>query len=510
MAHAERCLSYTHAVLRPKTLVWILPLLPALAGCKRSLEKKSNQPSGGTSPVMRDVLCMEQPEGCVYCTSRDRGPAPFLEADQSRPFTCDPKDEDNCVEFCTSLAPECALPWSTKPHCILDSELAFQRAVFNRDTVDRPEVTVTGRLVDMNGRRIEGARVDVWVSRGAQQTALAEEVTAKDGTFRTRLRSGPWTYSLRFSKPGFASGLVERLPAEKIAPSAGNQPRVFRLEQESTIKGRVVDSSPAAVPVVDAEVAALRTSEDGIESGRVHTGDDGSFVLGGLEARRYFLRVTKFGWRPLVMKGVQAGTGSRVAVKLKRATVIRGMVRDKDDDPEPNATVAAVLSEIPGMPTTPIFWTSNNTGAFAQDRFAPGTYYLWARRGEMLAYPPEKIELSEGGEAEVVLSLKHKGSRVTGRVTLEAGARLSPNARALLISRSSPLAFPRPAVADLDDNDGRFTFVGILPGRYEISVKDGTKALAIVEGPRDVEIPIDADVTVPLQEVVVVRPRVPE
>jgi hypothetical protein len=264
------------------------------------------------------------------------------------------------------------------------------------------------------------------------------------------------------------------------------------------------------VPVTDAEVSALRTLEDSIESSSARSGDDGGFVLGGLETRRYFLRITKFGWRPLIVKAVQAGAGGRVAIKVTRATVIRGVVRDKDGDPESNATVAAVLSDVPGTPTTPIFWTTDSTGAFAQDRFAPGTYYLWARKGDMLAYPPEKIELPDGGDVDVTLSLQQKGSRVKGHVSPEAAFRLSPGTRALLVSRSSPLAFPRPAVANLDEASGRFEFAGILPGRYEISIREGAKTLAIVAGPREVEIPIDADVTVPLKESIVVRPRIAE
>ena len=516
LALAEQGLSYTRPrgdrLFRSRALTFALALLPlAVAGaCKRSPGAKSSQPSGNVAPTPREVLCIEQQEGCVYCTGRDFSAAPFLDADQSRPTICDPKNDDNCVEFCTTLAPECALPWSSKPRCLFGSELEFQRAAFNRDTSDRPEIPVSGRLVDESGRRIEGAHVDVWVSRGTQLTALAQEVSAKDGTFRIRLRSGPWNYSLRFSRPGLASEMVERLPAERLAPAVGGQPKVFRLGTEAVIKGRIVDSSPAAVPVADAEVSALRTAEDGIASSSARSGDDGSFILGGLEARRYFLRITKFGWRPIVMKAIQAGSGTRVAIKLMRATVIRGVVRDKSGDPEANATVAALLSDIPGMPTTPIFWTSDSTGAFAQDRFAPGTYYLWARKGDMLAYPPEKIELTDGDDVEVELSLKQKGSRVTGQVLPEAGFHISTDARALLISRSSPLVFPRPAVADLDDNDGKFTFAGILPGRYEISIRDGARTLAIVSGPREVEIPIDADVTVPLKESITVRPRILE
>ena len=189
-------------MLRPTapTLALTLLLLTVLCDCKRSPGAKSSQPSGGAAPVLREALCLEQPDGCIYCTGRDSVAAPFLEANQSRPTVCDPKDEDNCIEFCTALAPECALPWSPRPRCIFDSELEFQRAAFNRDTSDRPEIAVTGRLVDDSGHRIEGAHIDVWVARGAQQTALAQEMSAKDGTFRIRLRSGPWTYSLRFSE----------------------------------------------------------------------------------------------------------------------------------------------------------------------------------------------------------------------------------------------------------------------------------------------------------------------
>jgi hypothetical protein len=236
-------------------LVLPLLLLAVTNGCKRTDGMKTSQPTESAAPVPREVLCIEQTEGCVYCSSRDLAPAPFLDADQPRPTLCAPKDQDDCVEFCTTLAPECALPWSTKPRCVFNSELDFQRAVFNRDTSDRPEFQVPGRLVDENGRRIEGARVDVWVSRGTRQTALAQETSGKDGSFRLRLRNGPWSYSLRFSRPGLATEIIDRLPADKLAvPTAATQPRAFRMGPEAVIKGRIVDNSPAAVPVGDAEV----------------------------------------------------------------------------------------------------------------------------------------------------------------------------------------------------------------------------------------------------------------
>jgi hypothetical protein len=99
---------------------------------------------------------------------------------------------------------------------------------------------------------------------------------------------------------------------------------------------------------------------------------------------------------------------------------------------------------------------------------------------------------------------------VTGQVVAQPGHRILPGTRALLLSRSSPLAFPSPAVATLDGRSGDFEFSGILPGRYEISVRHGAQTLAIVAGPREIEVPIDADVTLRLKETITVRPRLGE
>jgi len=126
---------YAPAKLGPCVAVALLFALPA---CKRSVQVSSARPADVTAASPRGVLCVEQPDACLYCVGRE-GEAPFLEAFQSRPRVCDPKDAEECVEFCSALAPACALPWTPEPHCVLDSELAFHRALFNRDTADRPE-----------------------------------------------------------------------------------------------------------------------------------------------------------------------------------------------------------------------------------------------------------------------------------------------------------------------------------------------------------------------------------
>jgi hypothetical protein len=489
-------------------LATIFLLLPIQPGCKRPTGPTPLRSSATASLPPRDPLCVEQEQGCLYCSARGTEPQPLLfEHDQSRPVLCNPQEESDCVEFCTALAPECALPWSQGQRCLVENEASFHRAVFNRDTTDRPEGTLLGRLIDEGGRRIEGASVDVWVSRPNFPTVtLSQEQSGKDGSFKLHLRLGPWAYVLRIRKPGLATEIVQGPLLDKLLQATANgQPRTFRLGKEQVVKGRVIEAGPGTKGIGGVEVSAVRNPEEWIEVGHTITADDGTFTLGGLENRKYAIRATKFGWKPSNNKNLMVYP-SKITLRLVRATVIRGTVEDSEGDPEPYATVAALLSEAPGLPTTPIFWASDAKGAFAQDRFAPGVYYLWARKGDMLAYPPEKIELMEGGEADVTLSLSHKGSKVKGKILGAPGYPLSTNLRVLLSSRSSPLAFPRPCVAPIEVGTGLFALQGILPGRYEISVRDGTRSLAIVSGAREVEIPIDADNPVQLRDPILVRP----
>ena len=255
-------------------------------------------------------------------------------------------------------------------------------------------------------------------------------------------------------------------------------------------------------------VSAVRTPGDAIQVAEASSGDDGSYVLGGLESRRYLLNASKFGWRPLAVGSAVAAPAQRVLLKLVQGHVIRGAVVDASGEPEPSATVAAVLASAPALPNPPIVWTTDAVGRFAEDRFVAGTYYLWARRGDMLAYPPSRIELSDSHVVEVRMALSHRGSRVAGRVSLEgrghARARSASSSSAARPCRSRATRWPRWIA------QGAFLLTGVLPGRYRLGIKTGIRSMAIVKGPREVEVPIEPGSTVTLSEPVAVRPRVEE
>ena len=491
-------MGHENTIARDAALTAVV-LAAALAGggCRRASGLRAT-PNASSTPIdARDIRCVERPEGCVLCEGR--GPSsPLVDPDALPASLCDPKDPGSCVDFCTSLTPECATPWRAGPSCLSPSEVEFRRELFRRDTADRPEALVQGRVSDEAGHRVEGAKIRVWF----QGTAILDEATGKDGTFHLKLPAGPWSYSVRVSHAGLATEL-----AELRIDRGGALTRSFRLAAETALRGRVTDGAGNGVP--GATVLALRNADDPIDMAEAQTIEDGSFTLGGLDAKRYTLRATKFGWLPVTLKAPVTVPGPRVSFKLTRTGVIRGRVLDADGDGQAGATVVALPSGGLGAAGSPVIWTVDPNGEFAQDRFQPGTYYLWARHGEMLLFPPEKIEITpEDLEAEVELKLSHRGARVRGTVATRAGAPVDPEERAVLFGRS-PLALPRKATGELD-KAGKFVVSGLLPGRYELSVRVGARTLPIVSGPREVEVPIEPGVSVDLPETVVVRPQAEE
>jgi hypothetical protein len=465
------------------------------AACPRDRSRSTAPNASASSADMRDVRCVERPEGCVWCEGRG-STLPLVDPDAVPSSLCDPKDPGNCVDFCSRLAPECAVPWRGVPSCLLASEAEFRRELFRRDTADRPEAVVQGRITDEAGHRVEGAKISVWF----QGATIADEISAKDGSFHLRLRAGPFAYAVRVSRATLATEIND-LRIDK----AGTVVRNFRLAPENVIRGRVV--SAKGEPIRGATIHAVRNPDDPIASGEAQSGEDGAFTLGGLDAKRYFLRASKFGWLPDTLKWAVTAPATRVGFKLVRTGVIQGQVLDADGDGQPNATVVALLSGGVGAAGSPIIWTVDSSGKFAQDRFQAGTYYLWARHGEMLVYPPEKIEITDQElDADIDLKLSHKGARVRGQVVAtRAGAPIEPETRAVLFGRS-PLALPRKAVGEID-RDGKFVVGALLPGRYEVSVRVGSRILQITSGPREVEIPIEPGSTVDLAEAIAVRPQ---
>lgn len=478
-------------------------LLAPGAGCRRAA------PGGlhGGDAGARDeqAYCFREASGCMACVGAD--PAP--RDDVLRPLVCDPVAPKTCVEFCSDFTPRCALPWSrAERDCVFPSALSFRRALYQRDARARhAAVPLTGAVTDNTGAPIPDALVQLWFERDSIVTLLEDLHTGGQGGFRVVLWDGPWRYFLRFGHPGYATEVVGLPALERARPPAGAPtptpaPLAIHLPPAETLRGHVIDGATGAA-IAGATVQAMRGPEDPLDLAQAITDADGGFAFTALARGTYVLWATKFGWRPLLAPVAASAPGAGVRVALVAASVVNGIVLEADGLPAAGATVAASLSG-PSGGAPAIFWTAEADGTFAEDDFAPGTYYVWARRHDRYVFPPERVEVAAPGHpVSVRLVLGHRGARVSGRMTAtRPGTKLPPTIRVTLVSRS-PLAYPGPLVAR-PDAEGRFTFVGLLPGRYDLGARAGDRVLPVVSGPRDVEVPIEAGSAMSLSSAVVV------
>ena len=164
-------------------------------------------------------------------------------------------------------------------------------------------VAVQGRLVDPDGKPVEGQVCVAQVSGADTISLLAGECAPADEGGRFLLASlPPGRHQLRVAAPGFVESRFEiQLPPERESVHVGD----LELDAGLQIRGRVVDRS--ASPVAGATVTVLDSGYS------VHTGADGSFRLGALAPGAKTLWVKAAGF---VEQGHDAAPGARLEVVL--------------------------------------------------------------------------------------------------------------------------------------------------------------------------------------------------
>jgi hypothetical protein len=105
----------------------------------------------------------------------------------------------------------------------------------------------------------------------------------------------------------------------------------------------------------------VRSPDDLVDAGETQSLDDGSYVISGLDVKRYFLRASKFGWLPQMLKWGVTSPATRVMFKLVRTGVIEGRVLDAEGEGQANATVVALASGGLGN-GSPIIWAADTDG----------------------------------------------------------------------------------------------------------------------------------------------------
>ena len=163
---------------------------------------------------------------------------------------CDPKDPGECVDLCSRLTRSAPSP-GVRSDLPARLRAGVSSCIFRRDTADRPEVVVQGRITDEAGRRVEGAKIGV----SFQGTGILDEVSAKDGGYHLRLRAGPWTYAVPRQSPG-AGHRGDRAPDREGGQHGKEFPPCARVLHP----GRVV--SAKGEPIGGVTIHAVRGPDD--------------------------------------------------------------------------------------------------------------------------------------------------------------------------------------------------------------------------------------------------------
>lgn len=261
----------------------------------------------------------------------------------------------------------------------------------------RPASTVTGRVLDEDGRPVEGAQVLATGDNGSETS------TGRDGAFVLS---------------GFPSGEVELfvhsrgfMTAHQYVQAPGEV--AIALRRGALVTGSVMDSSGRPVPNAGVRATLDEGDTPGTSSDEALTDAAGGFAIDGLEPGAYWLQAT----RQYLVNGVDEETSARqrvlvpapgpVRLQLLPSEPLTGIVVDESGAPLPGVRISASgQGETAEEKELTAFGAveSADDGRFAFQHLRPGTYALRlsSERARWEGAPPK----AHPGEAPVRLVMR--------------------------------------------------------------------------------------------------------
>lgn len=292
-----------------------------------------------------------------------------------------------------------------------------------------PAASISGRVVDAQGKPIVGASVALEAPRagrgrfgggGPAFRAPRGETstrTGPEGTFRLDgLAAIPSGVPLTASHAGFA-------PAERpgVTLKAGQALTgvVLVLPAGLSVKGRVVDEASQAVAGAEIRVAPsegrgparfFRRAAGGATPPNAVTGADGSFTVAGLAAGAWDVTATHDGFSPKTASALPAPAkppGAWPPIVLSRGVAVTGEVKD-----DQGAPIAGAMVSLFGEGADPSPTATDASGAFRIDNLARGRALMLTASAPGFAFSSRSVT----PPAENVALVLGKSGTIRGRV----------------------------------------------------------------------------------------------
>ena len=345
---------------------------------------------------------------------------------------------------------------------------------------------VSGKVVDRDGRAVEGA--EVWVTAPVNRTdgwLLAR--TSAAGKFAVPVVDGAWVGA---RMRGHVRSLLQRV-AVGMAP-----PELALRQRARTVRGTVVDT--AGRPIAGATVCYGLTDPQLVQGSRetmtppglvTRSDTSGSFVFEECERRRDTLHVRAPGYAYETIADVTSGDAAstdELEVVLSLAAIVEGRATDAQGAPLAGVQIAYGRYADLG---SGLVWTDAD-GCFRLDSAPLGAIELSAHLRDV----GSARATVEGRPGETVRwdPVIPREAAITGLVVDERGA---PRA-GLVVEAISPVGHVREPRAAYADSEGRFRIIDLvdLPYRIEIKTMDLGQVEHVVDGIRVGEAPLRLEV----------------
>lgn len=333
--------------------------------------------------------------------------------------------------------------------------------------------TVSGRLLDENGKPLAGAKV-AWIpyraddqklldrTRGQDPGASGEVATDPEGRFRITLDKPGALSSIRIAAPAlfaFIEGPFDSTETTDLED--------IQLPAAQSVTGKVSDETGKPVPGARVRLGPFAMFEEDVRFyGEGVSGADGAFSMTSPEDARD-LTARAPGFAPFRRTAMERKPGAE-KITLKRGGIVKGTVLDAGG--QPAAGVIVVSGEVAAE--------TDASGAYALAGIQPGSRSVEALWKDDFAARKDAVKVRKGEPVEVPLKLARAAS-ITGTVIDERTRRPISGVSLNASSASSPMMrFARESEAPLrrsrTDSRGRFRIPGLSPQKYAVhATRDG-------------------------------------